>query len=141
MTSSEIQDTPTDRMAMGLLLERYPDLQVDALTADAGALNAAWTTIARDLAKCPFEAFNAFEKAFRDQEQALARTQRGDRSDSLGLMGDEAGPDGGLLAALRRVNALTAYLTEWRHATWEANEIRAGRDPHRTAEEHKRGRR
>lgn len=141
MTQSEIQDTPTDRMAMGLLLERYPDLEVDALTADAGALNKAWMTIARDLAKCPFEAFNAFEKEFRDQEQALARTQRADRSDSLGLMGDEAGPDGGLLAALRRVNALTAWLAEWRHATWEANEIRAGRDPHRTAEEQKRARR
>lgn len=141
MTTYEIHDTPTDRMAMGLLLERYPDLQVDALTATATALNEAWMTIARDLATCPFEAFNAFEKAFRDQEQALARTQRGARSDSLGLLGVEAGPDGGLLAALRRVNELTAYLTEWRHASWEANEIRAGRDPHRTADEQKRGRR
>lgn len=45
MTTSEIQDTPTDRMAMGLLPERYPDLQVDALTADAAALNVAWVTI------------------------------------------------------------------------------------------------
>jgi hypothetical protein len=141
MTTYEIHDTPTDRMAMALLLERYPDLQVDALAADASTLNVAWVTIAKDLAKCPFEAFNAFEKEFRDQEQALARTQRADRSDSLGLMGDEARPEGGVLAALRRVNELTAWLTEWRHATWEANEIRAGRDPHRTAEEQKRARR
>lgn len=138
MTTREIQDNVVDRTAMGLLLERYPELGVDALTADRDTLNEAWVNIAKDLAKCPDEAFNDFEAGFRAQEQALARSERAARPDSLGLTD---APDGSLLPALRRVNEHLAAMMEWRHATWEANEIRAGRDPHRTAEDQKRGRR
>ena len=139
MSTPEFQDTPTDRTAIGLLLERYPDLHVDALTADLDALNAAWFTIAKDLAKCPAEAFNEFEAGFREQEKALARVDRAARPNGLGLTD---APEGSiLLSALRRINELMAAMMEWRNATWEANEIRAGRDPHRTAEEQKRGRR
>lgn len=127
----EIKDTPVDRTAMGLMLERYPDLQIDALTAGIGALNAAWLTIAKDLAQCPAEAFNAFDAGFVQQEKDLARAIRTPRKGQLDLDADGRSGDATPLEAVRRIIGLMSNLTEWRHMTWEANEIRAGRDPHR----------
>jgi hypothetical protein len=122
----EIKDTAADREALGRLLIRFPQTQgIDTGTASLGLLNELWGRMAAQLASMPEEEFDAIAKWVSDQREAI-----GSAPEYLvdGRHWPERYP---ALAALRRAEELVALIVDWRHGTWEAAEIAAGRDPHR----------
>ena len=125
----EIKDTPTDRAAMALLLERFPGTSVDPRTATVGLLNEVWARMARRLASLDDGAFNAIETPitrWRDVAAADLASHR-ERFPKANHPDREA-----VLAAAERASDLLGLIVEWRGESFAAAEMAAGRDPYVT---------
>jgi hypothetical protein len=108
----EIQNTPTDRGAMAILLAAGGKAEwIDPQTAFSPELNRAWMTLARQWSALEDEVFNAV------QDKAIAL----------------AGGDWDSTAEARRAGELMSLLQEERHMRWVQDELAAGRDPYRAA--------
>lgn len=103
----EIQDSPVDREAARILI-RSAGLPVPA-GDDVEPLEAGWRKAAASLGTMDDDGFNrALDAIEAWREVAVAEV-------------------------MARVDELTAHLVDWRHVSWEARELEAGRDPHRVA--------
>lgn len=124
----EIKDVAADREALGRLLSRFPQTQgVETKTAGIALLNELWRRMAAELTSMPDADFEAVEKWLTDQREAIEAV-----SEEPVAGRDWPGREPAL-AALRRVEELLALIVDWRHGSWEAAEIAAGRDPHQVA--------
>lgn len=126
----EISGSDVDRGALDLLLGWYtPQRPFDPHEAGIEALNDAWGQMARVLAALPDSEFDdllanvRLADAIASQEVAphgRAKTEEADKARFTA-------------GAAARAAGLLALIVDWRHGTWEADEIAAGRDPHQIA--------
>jgi hypothetical protein len=115
MTEPEIRNTAIDRAAIKMLLKQFPEVQgIDPHLAPVAVLNDVWDRMARVLAALPEDQFRLVEEAIAPM--AIPSEVNGDPSPPR--------------TPQARARELLGLIIEWRHATWEAAEIAAGRDPH-----------
>lgn len=126
----ELNGTDTDRGALDLLLGWFPPVRsFDAYECSIDEMNEAWTEMAGHLAALPEPEFDdILAIARRVEDLAIAgAADIGKRKDK------EAEGKRFVVNGARRAVELLAVIVDWRHGTWEAAEIAAGRDPHQVA--------
>lgn len=128
--TQELTGHDFDRGAMDLLIGWFPPLEpIDAYEISVERLNVVWSQMARRLAALPHEEVSTIlPAAARADEIAQADAagigrKKDQRSEELRFVAGRA----------NRALELVGLIVEWRHGTWEAAEIAAGRDPHRVA--------
>lgn len=126
----EITGSDIDRGAMDLLLGWFPPRRAfDPHDAEVDALNDAWSQMAPLLAALPEAEFNALLEKVRLADE-IAREQASPYGRAKTEEADKARFTAG---AAERATELLDLIVDWRHGTWEAAEIEAGRDPHQVA--------
>lgn len=126
----EITGSDVDRCAMDLLLGWFPPQRpFDPHEAEIAALNDAWRQMVPLLANMPDAEFDDLLGRVRAADEIAS-----EQAAPFGRAKTEEADKARFTAeAARRAVELLALIVEWRHGTWEAAEIAAGRDPDRIA--------
>lgn len=128
--TDELTGHDYDRGALDLLLGWFPaKVEIDAYEVSVERLNEVWSQMARQLAALPDEQFAAIDGQARKADD-LARTAAA----GIGRKKDQRSEERRFMAGgARRAVELLDLIVDWRHGTWEAAEIVAGRDPHQVS--------
>lgn len=115
----EIKDTEIDRAAVrSLLALNFDPIEgIDLEVAPIAVVNDLWSRMARKWAAATDE---EFDRVLQSVAPLNVPSER---------KGDPVPPP----TPQARARELLALIVDWRHGTWEAAEIAAGRDPHQVA--------